>query len=159
MQNGFVLRPTYDAIGRELISFVATTLREIGKQDMESPTKADETMLLPLGLAQKTGKIFGRCASKQVRTYRGEGLGGACGFHMARKGPIDDRPTQVSCCLLFYDNCKPFQKKKWRGEAPRGPRANSTWRRGIKSQRGELEGQAHSPKAVCFHWLGCDRTI
>ena len=138
MQNGFVLRPTYDAIGRELISFVATTLREIGKQDMESPTKADETMLLPLGLAQKTGKIFGRCASKQVRTYRGEGLGGACGFHMARKEPMDDWPTQVSCYMPIYD--KPFQKKKWRGDAPRGPRANSTWQWGIESPRGELEG-------------------
>ena len=63
-QDDFVLRPTYDAIGRELFSLVAAALREIGKQDMETPTKADKTMLLPL--AQKMGKIFGRCASKQV---------------------------------------------------------------------------------------------
>ena len=43
-QDEFVLRPTYDVVGRELISLMAATLREIGKQDiMESPTKADET--------------------------------------------------------------------------------------------------------------------
>ena len=45
----FIIRPTVDAIGRESISLVAATLREIGKQDVESPTKADETMLLPPG--------------------------------------------------------------------------------------------------------------
>ena len=80
-QGDFVL-PTYDAIGRELISVVADTLREIGKHDMESPTKADETMLLPL--AQKIGKIFGRCASKQVRSELVEGLGNTYGFQIAR---------------------------------------------------------------------------
>ena len=83
-----MLRPTYDAIGRELISLVADTLQEIGKQDMESPTKSDETMLLPL--AQKMGKIFGCCASTQVRTELVEGLGNAYGFRMARKESIDD---------------------------------------------------------------------
>ena len=43
----FVIRPTFDAVGRELISFVTATLREICKQDVEGPTTADETMLLP----------------------------------------------------------------------------------------------------------------
>ena len=93
-QNDFVLPcvRTYDAIGPELISLVAATLREIGKQDMENPTKADETMLLPL--AQKMGKIFGRCGSKQVQTelvpVEGPGLGNTYGFHMARKVYMDD---------------------------------------------------------------------
>ena len=32
----FMIRPTLDAIGRELISLVAATLREIGKQDVEA---------------------------------------------------------------------------------------------------------------------------
>ena len=64
---------------------MADTLREISKRDMDSPTKADEAMLLPL--AQKNGKIFGRCASKQLqaRTELAEGLGNTYGFHMARK--------------------------------------------------------------------------
>ena len=80
-QKNFVLRPTYDAIGRELISLAAATLRAIGKQDAEPPTKADRTM--PLPLAQKRGKVFGHCASKQVRTELMEGLGDAYGFHIA----------------------------------------------------------------------------
>ena len=42
--ESFVIRPTFDAMGRESISLVAATLREIGTQDMEIPTKADETM-------------------------------------------------------------------------------------------------------------------
>ena len=58
------MRPTFDAIGRELISLVAATLREIGKQNVEALTKADETMLLPL--AQKMNKVLDRCTSKQV---------------------------------------------------------------------------------------------
>ena len=70
---------TYDAIGCELISLVAATLPEIGKQDMEKPTKADETMLLPL--AQKMGKMFGRCATKQDQTELVEELGNTYGFH------------------------------------------------------------------------------
>ena len=102
-----MLRPTYYAIGRELISFVAATLQEIGKQGMESPTKADKTMLLPL--AQKMGKSFGRCASKQVRTELMEGLGSTHGFHMARKESMDDWLTRVLYCIFFYD--KPLQKQ------------------------------------------------
>ena len=47
-QDEFRLRRTFDAIARELISLVASALREIGKQDIESPTKAVENMLLPL---------------------------------------------------------------------------------------------------------------
>ena len=65
-KDEFVIRPNFDAIGRELISLVAATLQEIGKQDVESPAKADETICLLLPLAQKMGKTFGRCASKQV---------------------------------------------------------------------------------------------
>ena len=55
---------------------VAAALLEIGKQDMESPTKAGETMLLGLALAQKMGKIFGRCAArlcKQASPNRARG--------------------------------------------------------------------------------------
>ena len=61
-QNNFVLRPiaTYDAIGQEFAFLAAATFWQIGKQDMESPTKADEAMRLPL--AQEIGKIFGRSA-------------------------------------------------------------------------------------------------
>ena len=112
-QDDFVLRPTYDAIGPELISLVAATLQEFGKPDMENSTKADETMLLPL--AQKMGKISGRCASKQVRTELMEGLGNTYGFHisfhMARKKSMDDWLTRVLyyMTLFFYD--KPFQKQ------------------------------------------------
>ena len=50
-QDGFIRRPTFDVIGRELIALVVATLREISKQEIESPTKADENMLLPLGSA------------------------------------------------------------------------------------------------------------
>ena len=81
-QGVFVMRPTYGALCRELISLVTATLQGIGKQNMESPTKADETMLLPL--AQKIGKIFGRCASKQVRSELVEGLGNTYGSQIAR---------------------------------------------------------------------------
>ena len=58
-KEAFVIRQSFGAIRRELISLVAATLREIGKQDVEAPTKADETMLLPL--AQKMSKVFDRC--------------------------------------------------------------------------------------------------
>ena len=74
-------------MGRELISLISTTLREIGKQDVEAPTKADETMLLPL--AQKMSKMFDRCETKTVRTELVEGLGNTYGFVMARKETLD----------------------------------------------------------------------
>ena len=57
----FIIRPTFGAIGRELFSRVAATLQEIGKQDVEAPTKADEPMLLPL--AQTMSKVLDRCTS------------------------------------------------------------------------------------------------
>ena len=71
-QDEFRLRPTFDAIERELISLVDATFQEIGRQEIESPTKADEYMLLPL--AQKMGRIIGY-SSKQIRTELMEGLG------------------------------------------------------------------------------------
>ena len=86
-------------------SLVAATLREIGKHDMESPTKADETMLLPL--AQKMGKVSGRCASKQVRTELVEGFGNTYGFDMARKESMEDWISRVLYYMFYYD--KPFQ--------------------------------------------------
>ena len=64
-------------------------------------------MLLPV--AQKMGKTFARCASKQVQTELVEGLGNAYGFRMARKESIGDCLTRVSYYMFFYD--KPFQKQ------------------------------------------------
>ena len=104
-KDEFVIRPTFDATGRELISLVAATLREIGKQDVGNPTKADETMLLPL--AQKMSKVFDRCASKQVRTELVEGLGNTYGFDMARKETMESWFTLVLYYMFYYD--KPFQ--------------------------------------------------
>ena len=100
-----MIRPTFDAIGQELISFVAATLREIGKQDVEAPTKADETMLLPL--AQKMSKILDRCISKQVRTELVEGLGNTYGFDMARKESMECWLVRVMYHMFYHDT--PFQ--------------------------------------------------
>ena len=72
---------------------------------MESPTKADETMLLPL--AQKMCKILDRCASKQVRTELVEGLGNTYGFDMARKESMESWLIRVLYHMLLYD--RPFQ--------------------------------------------------
>ena len=47
-KEAFVIGQSFDNMGQELISLISITLREIGKQDVEAPTKADETMLLPL---------------------------------------------------------------------------------------------------------------
>ena len=47
-KGAFIIGQSFDAIGRESSSLVADTLREIGKQDVKAPTKADETMPLPL---------------------------------------------------------------------------------------------------------------
>ena len=63
-----MLRSTYHAVGRELFSIVAAALREIGKQDMERPTKADETMLLPLA-GPEDGHDF-RSLCKQAGRHR-----------------------------------------------------------------------------------------
>ena len=65
------------------MSLVAATLQEFGKQDMEAPTKAHETMIRPL--AQKMSKLFDCCTSKAVLTELVEGLGNTYGFDMARK--------------------------------------------------------------------------
>ena len=91
---------------------MAATLREIGKQDnygnLETPTKADEIMLLPL--AHKMGKSVGCCASKQVRAELVEGLGNTYVFLMARKESMGGWLTRVLYYMLFYD--KPFQKQR-----------------------------------------------
>ena len=84
---------------------MAATLREIGKQDVEGPTKADETMLLPL--AQKMGKIFDRFASKQIRTELVDGLGNTYGVDMARKESMESWLARALYHIFFYD--KPFQ--------------------------------------------------
>ena len=89
---------------------MAATLCEIGKHDVESPTKADETVLRPL--SQKMGKVFGRCASKRVRTELVDGLGSTYGFHnMEKKESMDVWLKRVlySVCMFFYD--KPFQEQ------------------------------------------------
>ena len=86
-KEAFIIRQSFDAIGQELISLVATTLREIGKHDAEAPTKADETMLLPL--AQKMSKVLDRCTSKAVRTKLVEGLGNTYGFDMVRNESME----------------------------------------------------------------------
>ena len=70
-----------------MISLISTTLRELGKQDVEAPTKADENMLLPL--AQKMSKVFDRCETKIVRTELVAGLGNTYGFAMARNESLD----------------------------------------------------------------------
>ena len=69
--------------------------------------KVDETMLLPL--AQKTGKTFSQCASKQAQPELVEGLGNTYGFPMAKKESMDDWLTRVLYCMLFYN--KPFLKQ------------------------------------------------
>ena len=72
---------------------------------MEAPTKADETMLLPL--AQKMSKILDRCISKQVRTELVEGLGNTYGFDMARKESMECWLVRVLYHMFYHD--KPFQ--------------------------------------------------
>ena len=113
--------PTRTVSGRESISLVADTTREIGKHAMESPAKADETMLLPL--AQKMGKGFGRCASRQVRTELMEGLGNTYGFHMARKGTMVDWLTVGS--HAYWSFMTSHSSTDWCDGIPRGPRVNS----------------------------------
>ena len=69
----FIIGQSFDAIGREPISLVADTLREIGQQDVEAPTKADKTMLLPL--AQKMSKHLDRCIiAVQVKQFEQSSL-------------------------------------------------------------------------------------
>ena len=77
--------------------------------DVESPTKADETMLLPLAqkLIIKMSKVFDWCASKQVRTELVEGLGNTYGFDMARKESMKSWLIRVLYHMFYYD--KPLQ--------------------------------------------------
>ena len=70
-----------------MISLISTTLQEIGKQDVEAPTKADKIMLLPL--AQKISKVFDRCETETVQTELIEGLGNTYGFDMATNESLD----------------------------------------------------------------------
>ena len=101
----FIIRQSSDAIGRDLISRVADTLREICKQDVEAPTKAEETM--PLPLAQKMSKVLDRCTSKAFRTELIEGLGDTYGFDMARKELMECWLIRVPYRMFYHD--RPFQ--------------------------------------------------
>ena len=103
-KEAFITRQSFDNMGRELTSLISTTLREIGKQDIEAPTKADEDMLLPL--AQKMSKVFDCCEIRTVRTELVEGLGNTYGFDMAKK-----ESASLDCYLIrhmFYQK-RPFQ--------------------------------------------------
>ena len=104
-KEAFITRQSFDNIGRELISLLATTLREIGKQDVEALTKADENMRLPL--AQKMSKVFNRCEPKVVRTELVEGLGNTYGFDMARKESSECWLMRVLYHMFYHE--KPFQ--------------------------------------------------
>ena len=88
-KEAFVIRQSFDNIGRELISLVSTTLREIGKQDIEAPTKADNDNVMLLPLARKMSKVFDGCETKVVRTELVEGLSNTYGFDMATKEALD----------------------------------------------------------------------
>ena len=77
-----------------------------GKQDVEAPTKADETMHMLLPLAQKMSEVFNRCEDKTVRTEL-VGLSHTYGVGMARKGSL-------GCWLMrvlyhMFCNEEPFQ--------------------------------------------------
>ena len=104
-KEAFKIRQSFDNIGRELISLVSTTLREIGKQDIEGPTKADNEMLLPL--AQKMCKVFDRCEDLTVRIELVEGLGNPYGFDMARKESLECYLQRMLYCMFYHE--KPFQ--------------------------------------------------
>ena len=104
-KEAFIIRQSFDAIGRDLISLVAATLREIGKQDVEAPTKADENIVLPL--AQKMSKVFNRCETKTVRTEPVDGLRNTFGFDMARKESLDCYLVRMLYHMFYHD--KPFQ--------------------------------------------------
>ena len=87
-------------------------LREIGKQEIESPTKAADNM--PLPLAQNMGKIIGR-SSKQFRTELVKGLGNTHGFEMhimARKEPNGNWLVRVlHHNVIFYYDMPEFQNQ------------------------------------------------
>ena len=100
-----IIRQSFDDIGQELISLVAATLQEIGTQDVEAPTKADGTMVLPL--AQKMSKVFNRCEDKTVQTELVGGLGNTYAFDMARKESLDCWLCRVLYNMFYHK--KPFQ--------------------------------------------------
>ena len=106
-KEAFIIRQSFHNIGRGLISLVATTLREVGKQDVEAPTKADETMLLPL--PQKMGKVFDHCEDKTVRTELVEGWGNTYGFGMARKGSLECDLCRMLYHMFYHDKPLIFQ--------------------------------------------------
>ena len=88
-----------------LISLVAATLREIGKQDVEDPTKADETMLLPL--AQKMSKVFNRCEMKTVVQTE---LAGQPQSYWAWMYEPDDSASVLYQNSLKLRGCFPYAK-------------------------------------------------
>ena len=104
-KEAFVIRQSFDTIGRELIALVPTTIREIGKQDIEAPAKADNEMLLPL--AQKMSKVFDCCGDLTVRAEPVLALGNTYGFDMARRESLDSY-LQRMLYYMFYHK-KPFQ--------------------------------------------------
>ena len=72
---------------------------------MEAPTKADETMLLPL--AQKMGKVSDRCEDKTVRTELVEGVGNTYGFGIARRESLGCYLCRMPQHIFYHDT--PFQ--------------------------------------------------
>ena len=104
-KEAFIIRQSFDNIGRELISLISTTLREIGKIDIESPTPADNQMLLPL--AQKMCKVFARCEDLTVQTELVEGLGNTYGYDKARKESLESYLSRMLYQMFYHE--KPFQ--------------------------------------------------
>ena len=74
-------------------------------QDVEAPTKADETMLLPL--AQKMRKVIDCCTSKAVRTELVEGLGNTHGFDKTRSESMECWLIRVLYHMFYHG--RPFQ--------------------------------------------------
>ena len=104
-KEAFISWESFDNMGQELISLISTTLQEIGKQDVEAPTKADKTMRLPL--AQKMSKVSDRCETKTVRTELVEGFGNTYGFDMARKESLDCYLVRMLYHVFYHE--KQFQ--------------------------------------------------
>ena len=67
---------------------------------MEAPTKADETMILPL--AQKMSKVLDRCTGKAVRTELVGGLGNTYGFDIIGEEGINGVLAYVSPVLQCH---------------------------------------------------------
>ena len=99
-KEAFISWESFDNMGQELISLISTTLQEIGKQDVEAPTKADKIMLLPL--AQKMSKIHDRYISQHIQTELIEGLGNTYGLNMARKESMECWLVRVPYYMFYY---------------------------------------------------------